>query len=340
LNKPFYIIIFLLMFCCEVKTQTNLIYNGDFEIYSDCPQNGSDPFNIPYELEKCLGWTVPTYGTSDYLNICNNGINSTVGVPQNNLGWQQAYSGSSYCGFYAYCLSSGGCYGGSFWWEYIQGHFTQPLIAGHKYSIGFQFSLADGSDLAVKQLGFYISNTAVSNTCSPAPLSYIPQVTNSGNTFLTDTANWFLIEGEYTAIGGEQYITIGNFKDSLTTDTLDMYPTINLTQSYYYIDAGYAYDITDLTMCNDELVIPNIFTPNSDGINDVIRIIDTCFKVKALTIYNRWGNLIMDSKTNTIWDGRTTSGEPCSDGIYYYIIDTENKRGITRTQKGFIQLIR
>jgi gliding motility-associated-like protein len=341
LNKPFYIIIFLLLFCCEAKAQTNLVYNGDFEIYSGCPQNFSGPFSIPYEIENCTGWTAPTYSTSDYFNICNNSLNGLVGVPTNGLGVQNAFSGNGYCGFLAYSFSNGGCYTGSYWWEYIQGHFTQPLIAGHTYSVGFRFSLAEGSDLAVKQLGFYISNTAVSNTCSPSPLAYIPQITSSGTAFLTDTANWFLISGEYTALGGEQYITIGNFKDSLATDTSNMYyPGLNVNLSYYYIDAGNTYDITDFRSCNGEPIIPNVFTPNADGVNDVMRISDTCFKVNSLSVYNRWGNLLLDSKTNDSWDGRTTSGEPCNDGIYYYIIETENKKGEAKIQKGFIQLIR
>ena len=330
------------MLCCETKGQTNLIYNGDFEIYSACPNGVSGPFSIPYEIEKCTGWNAPTYATSDYFNVCNNSINNFVGVPTNVLGVQHAYSGNGYCGFLAYSFSNGGCYlGGSYWWEYIQGHFTQPLIAGHIYSIGFRFSLGESSDLAVKQLGFYISNTPVSNTCSPAPLSYTPQITNSGNAFLTDSANWFLISGEYIALGGEQYITIGNFKDSLATDTLNMYfPGLNVNISYYYIDAGTAYDITDIEVCSNESIVPNVFTPNNDGNNDLFRISDTCFKVNSLSVYNRWGKLIIYSKTNAVWDGRTTTGEPCSDGIYYYIIETKNRKEETEIKKGFIQLIR
>jgi len=57
LFKPFYIIIFLLLFCCEAKTQTNLVYNGDFEIYDTCPLNPSTPGDL--QIEHCLGWTAP-----------------------------------------------------------------------------------------------------------------------------------------------------------------------------------------------------------------------------------------------------------------------------------------
>lgn len=154
MNKPFYIILFILLFCCKAKTQTNLLYNGDFEMYSSCPTNVTSPAVVPYEITKCLGWTAPTYGTSDYFNACDNVINGIVGVPKNQLGYQLSKSGSAYCGFWAFSYGGvAGCYSGQFWWEYIQGQFTHPLIANHTYSIGFYFSLANGSSLAVKPTG-------------------------------------------------------------------------------------------------------------------------------------------------------------------------------------------
>lgn len=81
--------------------------------------------------------------------------------------------------------------------------------------------------------------------------------------------------------------------------------------------------------------LPNIFTPNKDGINDVLRF-TTCTNIIKTTLYNRWGNIVFETEdTNHYWDGRTTSGEDCTDDIYFYIIETKEK-----TYKGFIQLIR
>src|ERR1700740_2272350 len=111
--------------CCETKSQTNLIYNGDFEIYSSCPTGYSDPSQVPnYEINKCQGWTTPTYGTSDYFNICSS--NPFVGVPTNGLGIQQPYNGNAYCGFLALSFNGqGSCYSGDYWFEYIQGQLSQ-----------------------------------------------------------------------------------------------------------------------------------------------------------------------------------------------------------------------
>lgn len=81
--------------------------------------------------------------------------------------------------------------------------------------------------------------------------------------------------------------------------------------------------------------LPNIFTPNGDNINDVLSF-NKCFKLLKTTIYNRWGNIVFETeKENHFWDGRTTSGEECVEGTYFYVITTEEK-----TYKGYLQLTR
>lgn len=73
-----------------------------------------------------------------------------------------------------------------------------------------------------------------------------------------------------------------------------------------------------------QIEIPNVFTPNDDGINDLFRV---NLSGRALTsfridIYDRWGLLIFSSTSiNNKWDGRTTSGKKVVDGTYFYIVD-------------------
>ncbi|MES2514466.1 MAG: gliding motility-associated C-terminal domain-containing protein [Bacteroidota bacterium] len=81
--------------------------------------------------------------------------------------------------------------------------------------------------------------------------------------------------------------------------------------------------------------IPNVFTPNDDEANDVFSF-NTCDPTLKTTIYNRWGNEVFNTeKQNYFWDGRTTGGEACVEGTYFYVIITREK-----TFKGSLQLMR
>jgi len=70
-----------------------------------------------------------------------------------------------------------------------------------------------------------------------------------------------------------------------------------------------------------EIVIPNVFTPNSDGVNDVFFIKDIeYFKPAKLEIYNRWGKTIYTSEDyNNDW-----TGKKYADGVYYYLLVLNN----------------
>ena len=71
--------------------------------------------------------------------------------------------------------------------------------------------------------------------------------------------------------------------------------------------------------------IPNIFTPNGDGTNDIYKLAgknDPCFDVMQINIYNRWGQLVFKSfDSNFQWDGNTESGKVCRPGSYLVIMD-------------------
>ncbi len=90
------------------------------------------------------------------------------------------------------------------------------------------------------------------------------------------------------------------------------------------------------------LSMPNIFTPNGDGVNDVFQPNAHGLTSLTCTIYDRWGIKITDLDTSAqqYWDGHTTSGIACSDGTYFYILKATDVNGKTYSLKGFIQLIR
>lgn len=68
-----------------------------------------------------------------------------------------------------------------------------------------------------------------------------------------------------------------------------------------------------------ELFIPNVFSPNEDGINDIWMPQYTGSQPYNLQIFDRWGNMIHETRNKTKgWDGMTLKGKMADSGVYYY----------------------
>ncbi|HRW90088.1 MAG TPA: PKD domain-containing protein [Flavobacteriales bacterium] len=87
-----------------------------------------------------------------------------------------------------------------------------------------------------------------------------------------------------------------------------------------------------------DVVFPNVFSPNGDGINDVFTALGSpgdlaCF---TLHIYDRWGlQLFEGSGAGAPWDGRSQSGGAVPDGVYYYVAEVGG-----RVQRGTVHVLR
>ncbi len=89
------------------------------------------------------------------------------------------------------------------------------------------------------------------------------------------------------------------------------------------------------------LYIPNAFTPNGDGYNQVFLPLSNADLLVELAIYNRWGEKIFTSSPEMPgWDG-TYNGKPCPDGVYTYVVFYINKTTSFReTLTGHVTLLR
>ena len=78
------------------------------------------------------------------------------------------------------------------------------------------------------------------------------------------------------------------------------------------------------------LEVPNVFTPNGDGINDEFRVAYRSLATFRMMVFNRWGRIVYDS-TNPAkgWDGRI-NGKNAAEGAYYYLIEAA---GIEKVRK-------
>lgn len=126
-----------------------------------------------------------------------------------------------------------------------------------------------------------------------------------------------------------------------------LFVTVTQNTTYYAQSKSYPCE-SEYAMVNiitencEEIEVPNIFTPNKDGINDNWSVYiygATCFN---LEIYNRWGTLIYyfeDSAQS--WDGTMyQTGEAASDGTYYYLINYCTINGEQKQKRGNITLLR
>jgi gliding motility-associated-like protein len=88
------------------------------------------------------------------------------------------------------------------------------------------------------------------------------------------------------------------------------------------------------------IFIPNAFSPNGDGQNDVLLAKDNCVKTFYMAIYDRWGNKVFDcSDINTGWNG-VYRGKPEEAGTYVYYANGIYTDGSIFNKKGNITLVR
>ncbi len=75
-----------------------------------------------------------------------------------------------------------------------------------------------------------------------------------------------------------------------------------------------------IAVSESQLLVPNVFTPNGDGVNDEFRVLYRSLKEFTIWVYNRWGKLVYQSNDPSKgWDG-TINGRKAAEGAYFYVI--------------------
>jgi gliding motility-associated-like protein len=101
--------------------------------------------------------------------------------------------------------------------------------------------------------------------------------------------------------------------------------------------ARHAFRISD----SSSLVLPNVFSPNDDGVNDVYKLETNGISSMSAWVYSRTGvPLHRWDKVNGGWDGRNAAGEPCPQGQYFIVTDAWGFDGKSYKLKGTITLVR
>jgi gliding motility-associated-like protein len=304
----------IILISLQVKGQVNIVPNGSFEEFNWCPNN-EDGFYI----NSCKFWNMPTLGTSDYFNACSQELDSEFNtplfsVPHNYIGHQNARSGNAYAGFLF--SSDQNLNSPSDYSEYIQVKLNQQLIENKYYKLQFYANVSFQS--CANSIGaLFTSEELFLNTDDVILLPN--QFQSDLNYFLCDSSKWHEVNFLFQANGEENYLTIGVFTPFPLTQFKPNFGE-NAADVYYFVDDVSLIEVDFEAIIKDQ--IPNVFTPNNDGVNDFFIFDNGIVNAQKITILNRWGNVVYFSENEFAWNGKFKD-EYCSDGMYYYVI--ENK---------------
>ncbi len=159
-----------------------------------------------------------------------------------------------------------------------------------------------------------------------------------------------LVKGEtllFRATGGSlyQWSPPDNLSATNIANPLGFYP--NITTVVYTVDIESASgckgqdDIQVRVVEQAALVVPTAFTPNGDGLNDLIAPIAIGYsQLKFFRIFNRFGEMVFETKTfGEGWDGYLR-GRTAEIGAYYWVMSTTDRNGKEQITKGDLTLIR
>jgi hypothetical protein len=213
----------VLVFLCTNISAQNLIPNPSFEEYTECPDSGY----ITYATH----WTnpcSPLISYPEYYNECSSNVYYTI-PERPNHDFQVTHSGEAYAGINPY---NGPGINNR---EYIRTQLISPLSVGRTYYVEFFVNQSNYFDYAINNLSLSFTQNPNNSVSIGNVLDQPVHIYAFGNPILNDTLNWYKIHGIYKALGGEQYVTIGNFSDDENTK---VQPTgnSNYPGAYYFLD--------------------------------------------------------------------------------------------------------
>ncbi|TAH43645.1 MAG: T9SS type A sorting domain-containing protein [Bacteroidetes bacterium] len=308
MKKQFYL--FFLLLVQEICIGQGLVPNGDFESYTSCPNGWS--WTI-----QCAPWIIPTTGTADYFNSC--APQGQLSTPSNVFGYQQARSGSGYCGI-VFCADN--------YREYLEVPLLDSLVPNFCYKIELYLSLCEMNiEYSSNKIGAYFSDTLFTDPISNGPIQVTPQVILTTSVPHVDTSGWTRMTGIFTATGHERYLIIGDFSPANTAPIIQLgQQSMSSPVIYFYIDDVSLENISCVTnvasIANEEInLYPNPF-------RERISISIDNNHENVINLFDLTGRKIL---TRTFINSTFINTENVPNGIYFYEICKNNeshKKGI------------
>jgi OmpA-OmpF porin, OOP family len=216
--------IILLWICWIPVRGQNLVQNGSFEEKAYCPTSFNE-----HQLKAVSHWSQVNEGTPDYFHACSR----KVGVPQNAFGSQEALDGEAYAGMAVFSP------GQPDYREYLTTRLTRPLRAGEGVCIEFHVSAADNCKYVIDGIGALLTAEKPTQEKSLV-ITAEPAMQNPRLHMLDEDTGWVLLSDYYVAKGGEEFLTLGNFKPDrklkIIRRTRIENPDANGKWAYLYVD--------------------------------------------------------------------------------------------------------
>jgi gliding motility-associated-like protein len=126
------------------------------------------------------------------------------------------------------------------------------------------------------------------------------------------------------SIGGVAYFwSFGNGEVSSIINPFEDYsePGIYIVELKVQDENGCRDSVRSEIQIPEDLIFPDAFSPNGDGINDFFQIQSSGMKDYSLQIFDRWGNQVFESnKPGYYWNGRTSNGTLVPAGTYFVLL--------------------
>jgi len=213
-----------ILFICSILyfsvgyAQINYILNGSFEQYTGCPDEYDQVRRAHYWDAIDTSYTymdTAFYNRQDqypdYMNAC--APCCATSTPRNVRFFQYSRTGRGMMQqVMMHDLSDTAARAGST--NYLQGKLYDHLIAGQSYCVTFFVVRSNYLSYAIDKIGAYLDDRSIYLDYRPGRTytRCTPQILDT--TVISDTLSWVKIQGNFTAVGNERYITLGVFFDT------------------------------------------------------------------------------------------------------------------------------
>jgi gliding motility-associated-like protein len=316
--------------------------------------NGTPALTTTIEIVVDVFYTTlpPPVVTGDTVVCAGQGAQLTVPPLYDTYVWSNGYNGNSVlvsAGTYSVQVTAGYCTFGSNSVTVTETPTPTPAITGVLFNCGgeptelgvdgtyasYQWSNGESGSTTMVGTGTYTVTVTDANGCTGTSAAVNVLTAPAPDAFFTGNPNGPVFPGSsvvYTDGSNPNGATITNWAwavDDLVLgsgpsfsnpfETPGVYPIILTVTTADGCTDSYVYD---QLVKPTEIFVPNVFSPNGDGLNDLLEFSGVEFYPNAqLSVYNRWGNEIYSSPSyRNNWQAVGVS-----EGTYYYVLKVDGK---------------